>query len=218
MAKKPKKKAKVKTMMHNRLIKKEYWFSFGEIMGLEPYDQDSSSDFQGVLDASTGILNTWYPEGASTTVQTELLQMILRRYYYHYVLPCETDDDQSDEFNALKVKVLIKLTNIYVETKDRYSKLLTLYKASENQLLDGIKTTSTGVGRFNDTPQNVMVGEDEFIDNTHVSNISKQTGETITDADTKINRLNEIRRKYADLMKEWTDEFEDMFIESENIL
>lgn len=205
-------------MMQNRLIKKEFWFSFEELIGCSPYESDTELDFKNVLGSNTSILNIWYPQDTSTTIQTELLQMILRRYSHHYVLPCTNESTESDEFSEVVLRTLIKLTNIYVETKERYSKLLALYKVSENQLLDGIKTTSTGIGRFNDTPQNVMTGEDEFIDNTHVSNISKQTGETITDADTKINRLNEIRRKYADLMKEWTDEFEDMFIESENIL
>ena len=215
-------KAKGETkMMLNKFIKSEYWFNFEEITYLEAYETDDETNIKATITnyAPSYCISIWYPTGVvDTSIQTALFQMIVRRYGLHYVLPCYSQDRASTEFEDLQLRVFTKLTNIYVETKDRYTTLLKLYKAEENNLMNGIKTESTGIGRFNDTPQNVMSGEDEFIDNTHVSNISKQTGETITDADTKIARLDEIRRKYADLMKEWTDEFEDMFIESENIL
>lgn len=204
-------------MMLNKFIKPEYWYTFQEIIDLEPYDTDNEAGFKSFFDISTIMLNIWFPTG-NTDIQLALCQMLLRRYSDHYVIPCSSNDVFSDEYNAMMFRVAQKLTNIYVETKDRYFTLLKAYKDEADNLMNGIKTETTGIGRFNDTPQNVMSGEDEFIDNTHVSNISKQTGETITDADTKIARLDEIRRKYADLMKEWTDEFEDMFIESENIL
>lgn len=206
------------------------WYQFGNIFRddhapedfcIYPYDSSNES-FAYIyafldLTASTWFSNTQEPRTQEDEISLDLFRMIYRRYWQHYVGSIDSEHPTEDEEYEFVDQFVFKLTNIYVQTKDRYMTLVKAYKSEQAKLLDGIKTTTIGVGKFNDTPQNIIDG-DEFGDNQHISNITKSTAEAISDADTKINRLDEITRKYRNIMMDWTNEFDGLFIESENVI
>ena len=199
------------------------WYTFADLFNPNgvnqiPYEEDGFSSIVDFLDicASMWFTNTEQQVDADK-LPLELFQMLYRRYWTHYVANIEKENPTEDDVLSIAREFVIRLTNIFVQTKDRYITLLNVYASEKNKLLDGIKTTTIGVGKFNDTPQNIIDG-DEFGDNQHISNITKSTAEAISDADTKINRLDEITRKYRNIMMDWTNEFDGLFIESENVI
>lgn len=215
-------------IMNKTPFKFQLWLTFGNVAKsskdsiLTPYDEDDElSSFQDLLD---DCYSTWNSGSATEkALAFKVLQQVYRRFYGHYVFNVSKDfgsDEEmisDSEYAEHKLHFIVALTNIFVQTKDRYMFLLQAYKSEETKLLDGVKTLTTGVGRFNDTPQNITDG-DEFGDNTHLSNITKSTAEASSDFDTKMARLDEITRKYRNLLKDWTDEFDSLFIEERNIL
>lgn len=211
--------------MNKCLYKKRVWITFYDSTSgsMDPYDTDTTEEnWKSYLSYfGAELIPVWFPTGTgvNNSIQLALLQYIYRRYYEHYIgFTDEREGWEEDSYKyAITYPFLVKLTNIYEQTKDRYVKLIKLYKAEENNLMNSIVSTSSGVGRFNDTPQDITNG-DEFGDNTHVSNITKSTAENTTEGDTKIARLSEIRRLLPNLYREWTNEFEELFIESENVI
>ena len=107
--------------------------------------------------------------------------------------------------------------NIIMQTYDRYSKLLDVYTSELSKLLDGVKTTTNGIGIFNDTPQNIQTTEDDFTGDNHISNASKSSAVAESDVDTKMARIDEIQRKLRNIWKDWLDEFDGLFLESVNV-
>lgn len=215
-------------IMNRTPFKFQLWLTFGNVASLSkdyiltPYEEDATlSSFEALLGE---CYSTWNSGSApEKALALKVLQQVYRRFYNHYVFSVPKDFESDEELQAdsdfaeNKLHFVVALTNIFVQTKDRYMFLLQAYESEKSKLLDGVKTLTTGVGRFNDTPQNITDG-DEFGDNTHLSNITKSTAEASSDFDTKMARLDEIARKYRNLLKDWTDEFDSLFIEERNVL
>ena len=139
----------------------------------------------------------------------ELWQLIYSRYKNHYVFY-----NQKDEiFNTDVDDFAYKLMNLMSMTYDKYAPLISLYKENENKLMNDIKASSKGKVRFNDTPQD---GGD-YSDDAHTTNITQSETENSTAGATPIERLDEIKRKISMLYKEWSDEFDVLFVEEGNI-
>lgn len=96
-----------------------------------------------------------------------------------------------------------KFHYLYETTKGRYEALLAAYKAAEGKLLD--KLSASTVARFNDTPQNSGLWDDD----RHTTNITQTTSET--DGEPLIDRLNRIQSAYRNLMDEWCNAFAPLF-------
>ena len=210
----------------NKMFEKQYYYTFDEIVGFYydphttqfggpvPYDDDQFINFNSFLDTTTGYWN-------KNNTRQELFIRLYRRFYNHYVyymnevLTAEELAD-NDDWNSKMVEFRTNLANILENTADRYESLIGLYNSEKTKLLDGVKTITTGTGRFNDTPQDITNG-DEFGNNTHITNITKSTAEAVSDLDTKMGRIDEIQRKLRNLWKDWLDEFEVVFIERGNI-
>ena len=191
----------------NTIYESKYFFTFQEVMNyklgspLAPTSQINKSELE---DFFTSTQFARISSGSPAVLKahiSDLLTLLYERYFDHYVFAIASDtlDDAAHEIEKFQVELI----SIIDSTYERYAKLLSLYQSEYNKLLDGIKTTTTGVGRFNDTPQNITDG-DEFGDNTHLTNITKSTAEATSDADTKINRLDEIQRKFRNLLKDLT--------------
>ena len=115
--------------------------------------------------------------------------------------------------NDTRYEFMAKLFMIAEMTAPKYEKMLSLYASQDSHLLDGISTTTSGTSRFNDTPQD---GGD-FSDDEHTTTITQQSGEVLNDGDTKMGRINEIQMNYRNLLLDWANEFESVFIEEDNI-
>lgn len=88
-----------------------------------------------------------------------------------------------------------------VATYPKYKKLLDLYASEQNKLLDDLKNYV----KFDDAPQTPgSYGSSEFLTTyTEYGN----------EVNTKIMRLKEIENNYSNLMNDWCDEFQNLFIE-----
>ncbi len=99
--------------------------------------------------------------------------------------------------------------SIWNRTKTKYDKLVTLYQNEQNDLLGKISTTRNDVNRFLDVAENA---EDFLDDNKYATNITKNEGTVTQDAGTILQRLDEVRKLYYDVIARWVNEFESLFI------
>ena len=218
----------------NIIFESQRWFTFGEVVqrcsiqptesdvySLAPYeDVDELSDLDLFLGTACKSCFT-KTDTTEKAIVDKLIAQIYARFYDHYVFFTQDQIVENGaytrEYNDRYVLLRSRFTSTFVLTEDKYLYLLKTYKNQLSTLLDKVKTKSTGVGKFNDTPQNEIVNGDEFGDNGHISNLTKSENETETDFDTKMGRIDEIQRKFRNLLKDWSDEFSGLFVESENI-
>lgn len=214
-------------MLKSKLkFKPVIWYTYGELVSskmslssiAKPYLADNTpwlNYLSGYYDLKTN-LSTFKP------YLSDLTRELYARYWKHMAVgidSCSDDglslysehQDECDEF-------ISKVVMIIMQTYDRYSKLLAIYTSEKDKLLDGVKIKTTGTGQFNDTPQNVQSVAQAFGDNSHISNITKSDQESTSDVETKIRRIDEIDRMFRNIIRDWTNEFDGLFVESENVL
>ena len=139
----------------------------------------------------------------------DLFDLICKRFKDHYCLSTNSDslteEDVGNFYN--------KLCYVAIMTSPKYLEMIKYYDDLKNELLSPVSNETENISRFNDTPQN---GGD-FADDSYTTNITQGTSKTKMDLDTPINRLEEINRKYRNLILDWSNEFNDLFIEEDNI-
>lgn len=128
------------------------------------------------------------------------------RYYEDSVEPTE------EEKEIIKNKFLKKFSMTYNYTSDRYLTLLDLYETQKRNLMSKLSNTSSNstTHRVNDTPQN----GGNFYDDEHTSVYEQTTISTnnAIDPTTVMSRLDEIQNKYTNVIKDWANEFNCLFI------
>lgn len=140
----------------------------------------------------------------------ELWQSIIARYYDDFAIMISEYDDTIPILTWENISPFFnKLINTIERTKDYYLTLLNIYNNQKNNLLNQVKSISTNTTRFNDTPQN----GGEFEDDRHTSEFTKVNNSIESDVNTMMYRINEIQKLYRNVMKDWIDEFEKLFIE-----
>lgn len=107
---------------------------------------------------------------------------------------------------------LIRFLSILSQTRNRYEILIGEYNNQKSSLMNQLKTSSTTKSRFNDVPQEKL----EYQSNDYATNASIGESESYTDTTTPILRLKEIEVNYSNIIKDWTNEFEGLFIEPLN--
>ena len=107
---------------------------------------------------------------------------------------------------------LIRFLSILSQTKNRYEILIGEYNKQKSSLMNQLKTSSTTKSRFNDVPQEKL----NYQSDDYATNASIGESESLTDTTTPILRLKEIEINYSNIIKDWTSEFEGLFIESLN--
>ena len=107
----------------------------------------------------------------------------------------------STEMNDIEA-LYDRINYVYLTTKDRYLYLLQLYQDNKTNLLKSVKTTMTQ--RYNDTPQD---GGD-WLDDRHTTTVTQE--EQSSDFMPLINRINDIDRKYRNLLDSWVKEYDEL--------
>lgn len=182
-------------------MKRIEFYSLSEVVEVAPYDSFTFS--------------TWangYVASPFTTAEKSVLDDLFKNYilprFYDY--SCVREEYEFYEISVgisseSKKKLIYKFYSIFQSTYDRYKNLIAYYTDYIGHLMDKIK--STGMSRFNDTPQD----SGEFSDDSHTTHLTQT--EQATELNTPIERLDEIRKKLANIMKEWSDEFSGLFYE-----
>lgn len=117
-----------------------------------------------------------------------------------------------EEVNKIKINFVKKVVYIYNFTSERYLVLLNLYEEHKNNLLNRLSSTtiSTNTHRVNDTPQNS--GDFSGEDFTSVWEENTNNVSTVSNPETIMERLDEIQRKYMNVLADWANEFKSLFI------
>lgn len=163
-------------------------------------------------------------------VNKELVTIVFTKYqdYYFSCVPIDINQDlfykqltRYEDGTALpsELKAVIgavtdlflnKFIPKYLQTKDRYSTLLSLYENNKNNLLNQLKRVQEDSTIRNDTPV-LNVDSNDLSSDQYASDIVKHQSTSQYDVDTIIGRLDEVTRKYRDVLNDWADEFKGMF-------
>lgn len=151
-------------------------------------------------------------------IYDELISLVFSRYRTHANIKIEkwlTDGEPTTQelSNAVK-EWAYRFMALLNDTHNYYVKMLSLYKDSEDKLLDDIKATSKNKVKFNDTPQNTNVSGTYEGDN-YITHFTATEGETSSELNSKIMRLKEIQDNYRDMMSIWVKDFERLFYQEE---
>lgn len=138
-----------------------------------------------------------------------VLDLVVKRFKDMYCFYTNSEDYPTDE----AINFIDKLLNLLYMTSPRYLKLLSIYAAADTTLLDPVEITSSGTTRFNDTPQD----SGDFATDSHTTNITEDSRTTSNDLDTKMGRIREIESNYNNILLNWSNEFESLFLEEANI-
>lgn len=115
--------------------------------------------------------------------------------------------DCPDEIKSFVARVGSWISGTY----PKYKKLIDLYAAEKDKLLDKLGVTTSGKTRYNDMPQSPIVAGDLEGDD-HLTTLTKDDNESQTDPTTPIMRLAEIEANFKNLYNDWADEFVKTFI------
>ena len=194
-------------------MNKSVYFTLGDIAYLEDasWYPHTTSDFNmstimsryGLVieDSSTSKLNVLY----------QLMRFIFARFYecsiYKELIGIYEDESQIVISNATKKYIWSQFIGMFNLTAPRYIPLLESYKANESSPIAKIKSSTTGVNRFNDTPQD----EGDFANDEHTTNISQNNVEVETDSGSVANRLDELYKNWRSILRDWTNEFRCLF-------
>ena len=159
---------------------------------------------------------------------------VLQRYCHQYFVSVEkvyepwNQEIPSVDDEEVKTESIKQLLNIFQYmnlTAPKYVKLLGLYEAQKDKLMDKLTTEveagadTKGTSRFNDTPQEMPSDYDEFEDPDYTTNINiskshNESSSTTTYDDKNIMaRLDEISKLYDNIMRRWIGEFDKFFWE-----
>lgn len=191
-----------------------YYWNLKEILARNKEDyQVNSEDLRTLLVSliqagfQTSVLNNEYEW--TNDNYPEVLNLVIRRHITDY---CVVSDSESYPGTSAK-NFLAKLIYVLEMTTPRYTTLLNSYEESRENLLNPVIIKTTGINRFNDTPQN----EGDFANDSHTTNLTEIENKTENDADTAMGRIREIEENYKNLLLIWSREFESLFLSEENI-
>lgn len=133
-------------------------------------------------------------------------------YNIGFIDKCDFTDPTGTEIEEeVRDRFIRQFAVIYKVSCNRYLKLLALYEAEEDNLMNKLTNTvnETGTNRTNDTPQNGGTFEDDEHTSLYMS--SSRNATSTVDPQTVMSRLDEIQSKYMNIYKDWVKEFRDLF-------
>ena len=191
----------------------KYFWRLREILDPTSSKEDyllNNSDILTIVASMTGYTSPLIYNGAwKKDEYGEVLDLVIKRFHNFFCL-----STSSPEFPLSESKNFIaKLLMILEMTAGRFMSILASYDEAKDKLLGPINVKVKSKNRFNDTPQNNGTYEED----PYTTNISFVDSETENDADTIMGRIREIEGNYNNVMLDWSNEFDALFIEEDNI-
>lgn len=198
------------------------------ISSFTPSLGSGTSTLYAVIDSGTKSVKRVAGQVVSNSYAEDVYALIKDRYMNEYVFDLSFDftkywnyplwerpsddysilswpDKEKEEYRIASSQWVIKFFNVMEQTYDRYALILKTYEDNKADLLNKVEA----ITRFNDTPQD----SGEFADDSHTTHITTSKN----DYDTLMGRIEEIDRKYRDVMRDWAREFEPLFIHEESL-
>lgn len=204
--------------------KKVYYYAFNEILSHTPFAKISMESFLVDLfdlEDDTELTNYQLPSDLTTNAQIydELFSLIYGRYYHKAAfkivkLPFQ-DNPTPEEVEAKEKEWGYKFVSLLNMTYDYYMTLLLAYRENKANLMADIEAISSNMIKYNDTPQNANT-EGVYEGDDYISNFTKTEGRSSSPLTTKINRLKEIQDSYKNVMRDWVNQFEKLFMEEQD--
>lgn len=137
----------------------------------------------------------------------DLFQHYIIPSYYDSVIEIQAVDEGSDP-DTQHAELLGKIYTWCISTLRTYGVVAKLFDENSDKLLEQIKTSTTSTNRSSDTPElsGAWDGDDQ------VSAIAASSVETSSDPDTLMGRLEDIRKRYKDIMMLWSKDFYRKFL------
>lgn len=114
-----------------------------------------------------------------------------------------------DDYTSMRHELGNSIWSIYLDTKDRYEKLIGIYEDELDNLMKPMESNSET--RFNDTPQNAVVNPDTYTADNYTTTITSTKAST--DLTSKMNRIDEVQRLLKNLYSDWAFEFNKLICE-----
>lgn len=187
-----------------------FYFRVRDILPID--DEGSFAAVNANATWSDFFLNNQYTDSTETT--TLFQRYIWPRFFEEYCAYIDIEHSPwqepfkpqptDPEFLEIKDRILGRFWSWLEESRVKYEKLIRLYSANENKLLDQLSTTSTTL--FNDTPQEAG----DFVNDAHTTNATRV--ESTAEVGTPMARLKEIRDNIENLYGAWSNEFRKFII------
>ena len=149
-----------------------------------------------------------------------LWQRVVARYFKEYLFKIEKyfneDEPSLSEIDHAINDWLINYLNLVAQTGEYYMTLIDIYDDEKANLMEDIRAISKNKVKFNDTPQNPNTA-DVYEGDDYITHFTSTEGETSSPLMSKMMRLKEIQDHYKNLIADWVNEFERLFIEGENL-
>ena len=230
---------------------KSKFYTFQEVLNLYPndaprwpHDTQLASDWftkmleDASLEPAVYTLSEFFTDDLINQIINALITIVYYRhdedYFYEVVSPiCEEHQLSQNEFR----KAIKKLMNVLDLTLPKYIPMLQQNEwASTCPITPNVDESteetsgdnhleSSGINRFNDTPQNSGV----YGDDPHTTNINESTNENdgdfsslnkksnSTNIGTLMSRLTEMYSNFKSIILEWSNEFNQLFFKEEQL-
>ena len=201
---------------------KSYYLTFYELDENTPFSKWSMKSFLatilGITDNPPVFTDYQVPSDLTTneSVYNELLSLVYGRYYEMPIARIDKLAYQEEPSNEEWSEKIFKWGYRFISklnlTYEYYMPLINFYRSAKDNLMDDIVATSDNQVSFNDTPQNnnatgTYTGDD------YITQFTKTHGSSSSPLTTKINRLKEIQESYKNVMRDWVNDFEELFLE-----
>lgn len=195
-----------------RWNKSVYW-SLGDVAALE--DDTWFPNTSNSLNMST-IMNKYglVLEDSSNdkvTLFNQLMRIIFDRFYecsvYKKLISIFVDETQVTITASQLKYIWSQFVGMFNLTAPRYIPLLKSYKANEENPIAQVESTTTGLNRFNDTPQN----EGDFDSDEHTTNITQNEVKVTADSGSVVERLDALYKNWRSILRDWSNEFRCLF-------
>lgn len=192
---------------------KSVYFSLGDVAALEDdtwYPNTSNS-----LNMST-IMNKYAlvledSSNDKVTLFNQLMRIIFDRFYecsvYKKLISIFVDETQVTITASQLKYIWSQFVGMFNLTAPRYIPLLKSYKANEENPIAQVESTTTGLNRFNDTPQN----EGDFDSDEHTTNITQNEVKVTADSGSVVERLDALYKNWRSVLRDWSNEFRCLF-------
>lgn len=144
----------------------------------------------------------------------DIFMLLENRYKDHYVF-C-TNHEVNAEAQEEARKFFHKLFNVIQYTYKKYAKVIDLLNENYNDLMKQLSTESESGSRYNDTPQEEEV-ELSYEANVFTTTLTKSKSVVKQDSNTPIVKIEEIFRNYRNVLLDWLNEFDSLFVEVHNV-
>lgn len=213
-------------------FQKVYWWKFSNVLsyiGDHSIEQERTylPTSRATFLSSAGdwfydFIEAFYPELTETIDESMIIKqpvydiflLLEKRFETHFVFSTDTLDATKAQLEAYHW--CKKLFNVIEYTYKKYSKIIELYNSNYNDLMKQLQTTTESGSRYNDTPQQAEVNL-SYEDNVYTTNLTKSKSVVNADSNTPIVKIEEIYRNYRNVLLEWLNEFESLFVEENNI-